>query len=128
MKTAILDRPPVASKLPATATTRLSCEAANLKANVDEASAFLKKLSNPDRLLVACALVDGEHSVRELEDLLGIRQPGLSQQLAELREAELIVGRKDGKQVFYSLADPRIEVFIATMHQLFCKPASTSAT
>ena len=92
---------------------RLSCEAADLKSNVEEASAFLKKLSNPDRLLVCCALADGERSVRELEDLLGIRQPGLSQQLAELREAGLIAGRKEGKQVFYTLADPRIEAFIA---------------
>lgn len=108
---------------------RLSCEAANLKANVDEASTFLKKLSNPCRLLVACALVDAERSVRELEDLLGIRQPGLSQQLAELREAGLIVGRKDGKQVFYRLADPRIEVFVATMHRLFCEmPCASAAT
>jgi DNA-binding transcriptional ArsR family regulator len=102
---------------------KLSCEAAGLKDNVEEASAFLKKLSNPDRLLVACALADGERSVRELEDLLGIRQPGLSQQLAELREAGLIAGRKEGKQVFYSLADPRIATFIGTMHALFCARA-----
>jgi DNA-binding transcriptional ArsR family regulator len=66
-------------------------------------------------------LADGERSVRELEDLLGIRQPGLSQQLAELREAGLIAGRKEGKQVFYTLADPRIETFIGTMHALFCQ-------
>ena len=57
----------------------------------------------------------------ELEDLLGIRQPGLSQQLSELREAGLIAGRKEGKQVFYRLADPRVETFVATMHDLFCK-------
>lgn len=96
-------------------------EAHELKAKVGEATAFLKKLSNPDRLLVACALVECERSVRELEDGLGLRQPGLSQQLAELREAGLIVGRKEGKQVFYRLADPRVETFIHTMHQLFCK-------
>lgn len=100
---------------------KLSGEAANLRARVDEASAFLKKVSNPDRLMVCCALVDGEHSVRELEDMLGIRQPGLSQQLAELREAGLVAGRKEGKQVFYRLADPRIATFIHTMHALFCK-------
>lgn len=99
---------------------QLSCEAANMKANVDEASAFLKKLSNPDRLLVCCALVDGELSVGRLEDLLGIRQPGLSQQLGELRGAGLISSRKEGKQVFYRLADPRIAGFISTMHRLFC--------
>lgn len=92
-----------------------------MRDKVGEASAFLKKMSNPDRLMVACALVDGERSVRELEDGLGIRQPGLSQQIAELRAAGLIVGRKEGKQVFYRLADPRVESFIATMHSLFCK-------
>ena len=102
----------------------LSCEAANMKANVEEASAFLKKLSNPDRLLVCCALVDGERSVRELEDILGIRQPGLSQQLAELRAAGLIEGRKEGKHVFYRLADPRNEIFISTMHRQFCDEAA----
>ncbi|WP_374832430.1 ArsR/SmtB family transcription factor [Paenochrobactrum pullorum] len=99
----------------------LSKQAAFMKENVKEASNFLKKLSNPDRLLVTCALVDGERSVRELEDMLNIRQPGLSQQLAELRQACLIEGRKEGKQVFYRLADPRIETFIQTMHGLFCK-------
>src|SRR5690606_12734154 len=100
---------------------KLSCEAANLKANVDEASLFLKKLSNPDRLLVCCALSDCERSVRELEDLLDIRQPGLSQQLAELREAGLIAGRKEGKHVFYRLTDERVAIFIQTMHRLFCE-------
>lgn len=101
--------------------TQISDEARELKGKVGEATVFLKKLSNPDRLLVACALVEGERSVRELEDGLGIRQPGLSQQLAELREAGLIIGRKEGKQVFYRLADPRVEIFVHTMHDLFCK-------
>ena len=42
--------------------------------------------------------------MRELDETLGIRQPGLSQQLAELREAGLIAGRKEGKTVRYRLA------------------------
>jgi len=103
-------------------TTTLGQPAVEMKEKVEDASSFLKKLSNPDRLMVACALVDGERSVRELEDLLSIRQPGLSQQLAELRQAGLIAGRKQGKQVFYRLADPRVEAFIATMYRLFCEP------
>lgn len=100
-------------------------DAAALRARVGEASRFLKKLANPDRLQVACALIEGEKSVRALEDMLGIRQPGLSQQLAELREAGFITARKDGKAVFYSLCDERIKIFITTMHQLFCAPAET---
>ena len=98
----------------------LTANTAQIKARVDEASAFLKKLANPDRLLVACALIDGERSVRTLEETLGIRQPGLSQQLAELREAGLISSRKEGKAVYYRLADPRVERFVQTMHDLFC--------
>lgn len=101
-------------------TTANAPDAAELRARVGEASAFLKKLSNPDRLQVSCALVEGEKSVRQLEDMLGIRQPGLSQQLAELRAAGLISARKEGKAVFYTLADERVKIFIATMHQLFC--------
>src|SRR5690606_27447748 len=67
-------------------------ELSDMKEKVGDASAFLKKMSNPDRLLVCCALVEGERSVRDLEEVLGIRQPGLSQQIAELREAGLIAG------------------------------------
>lgn len=94
---------------------------AEMQAHVGEASEFLKKLSNPQRLLLACSLAGGERSVRELEDTLGIRQPGLSQQLAELREAGLIAARKEGKTVHYRLADPRVRRFINTMHELFCE-------
>lgn len=93
---------------------------ATMRNKVDEASAFMKKLANPSRLMIACALVDGEHSVGELEELLDIRQPGLSQQIAELREAGLIRGRKDAKQVYYSLADERVAETVALLHRLFC--------
>lgn len=96
-------------------------ELSDMKEKVGDASAFLKKMSNPDRLLVCCALVEGERSVRDLEEVLGIRQPGLSQQIAELREAGLVTGRKEGKHVFYRLADPRVQAFIETMHRLFCE-------
>jgi DNA-binding transcriptional ArsR family regulator len=107
-------------------TAMLGKSAVEMQEKVEEASTFLKKLSNPDRLMVACALVEGERSVRQLEDLLGIRQPGLSQQLAELRHSGLISGRKQGKQVFYRLADPRVQDFITTMYRLFCEPPNQS--
>ncbi|MDN5926221.1 MAG: helix-turn-helix domain-containing protein, partial [Hyphomicrobiales bacterium] len=64
---------------------------------------------------------DGERSVRDLEDTLGIRQPGLSQQIAELREAGFIAARKESKNVFYRLADGRITEFISLMHKMFCE-------
>ncbi|WP_432288366.1 metalloregulator ArsR/SmtB family transcription factor [Aminobacter sp. BA135] len=89
-----------------------------------EASEFLKKLANPNRLMIVCALVDGERSVRDLEDRLGIRQPGLSQQLAELRDAGLIAGRKESKSVFYRLADERVAEMVALLYRMFCGPAT----
>lgn len=96
--------------------------------NAVEAAEFLKKLANPTRLMIVCALVDGERSVRDLEDTLHIRQPGLSQQLAELREAGFIEGRKESKSVFYRLADDRIAGFINVMYGMFCAPAESAQT
>jgi DNA-binding transcriptional ArsR family regulator len=92
----------------------------------DAAADFLKKLANPNRLMIVCALVEGELSVRALEDTLGIRQPGLSQQIAELREAGFIVGRKESKSVIYRLADGRVKEFVAMMHRMFCETPSVA--
>lgn len=100
----------------------LSPSTAELVANAAEATDFIKKFAHPSRLMIVCALVDGERSVRDLEDTLGIRQPGLSQQIAELRDAGLIVGRKESKNMFYRLADGRVRNFIEQMHQMFCAP------
>ncbi|MFC4166314.1 metalloregulator ArsR/SmtB family transcription factor [Teichococcus aestuarii] len=100
----------------------LSLTTAEMQARSAEAAAFLKLFAHPDRLMIACALVEGEQPVSGLEALLGIRQPGLSQQLAALREAGLVATRREGKAVFYRLADARTETFIATLHQLFCVP------
>lgn len=93
-----------------------------------EASEFLKKLANPNRLMIVCALVGGERSVRELEDTLGIRQPGLSQQIAELRDAGLIAGRKESKSVFYRLADDRVKAIVSLLYSMFCEQDPEVAT
>lgn len=101
----------------------LEPDTAELVANATEAADFLKKFAHPSRLMIVCALVDGERSVRDLEDTLGIRQPGLSQQIAELRDAGLIIGRKESKNMFYRLADGRVSEFIDLMFRMFCNPA-----
>ncbi|TWH26108.1 MULTISPECIES: metalloregulator ArsR/SmtB family transcription factor [unclassified Aminobacter] len=98
----------------------LAPQTADLVASAGEAAEFLKKFAHPSRLMIVCALVEGERSVRDLEDTLGIRQPGLSQQIAELREAGLIVGRKESKNMFYRLADGRVTEFIGLMYRMFC--------
>ena len=62
--------------------------------------------------------------MRDLEYTLGIRQPGLSQQIAELREAGFIIGRKESKHMFYRLEDGRVSEFISMMHAMFCAPTT----
>jgi DNA-binding transcriptional ArsR family regulator len=86
----------------------------------EAASEFMKRLANPNRLMIACALVQGERSVGELEGALGLKQPALSQQLAELREGGIVESRREVKQVFYRLSDPRAVALIATLHRIFC--------
>jgi len=91
-----------------------------LRANADAASQFLKALANPDRLMLLCQLSQGERNVSELESLLGIQQPTLSQQLAVLRREGLVETRRDGKQVFYRISSPAALAVIQTLYQQFC--------
>jgi DNA-binding transcriptional ArsR family regulator len=86
----------------------------------EAASSFMKSLANPNRLMIACALLEGERSVGDLETSLGLRQPSLSQQLAELRESGVVEARREAKQVFYRIADARALVLLAALHQIFC--------
>lgn len=92
----------------------------------DQASHFLRSLANADRLMLLCQLSQGELGVSDLEDLTGIRQPSLSQQLGILRREGLIVPRKMGKQVFYSIGEPKVLVMIQQLYELFCDDGLTS--
>ena len=85
-----------------------------------EASQLLRVMSNENRLLLLCTLSQGERSVGELEEMLGIRQPTLSQQLGVLRSEELVQTRRDGKQIFYRIADERAQQVLETLYRLYC--------
>ena len=74
------------------------------------ASAFLKAISHEGRLMILCHLVSGEKSVTELEDLISARQAAVSQQLSRLRLEGLVVPRRDGKTIYYRLADDKPNV------------------
>ena len=85
------------------------------------ASGFLKTLANEGRLMILCALVDGEKSVGELEQLVQVKQAAVSQQLARLRAEGLVSARRDGRLVWYSLLDPKAKQMIRLLHDMFCK-------
>src|SRR5262245_46280119 len=90
--------------------------------NAQAASDFLKALSHEARLVILCLLTEGEKSVTEIEQLLKLRQPAVSQQLARLRADNLVETRRDGKNIYYSLARPEVRQVIDTLHSAFCAP------
>lgn len=69
---------------------------------------FFKTLGHPLRIKILDALRPGEVGVGQLSDRLGVEQTTLSQQLATLRKSSLVVARKEGQSVFYSVRDPAI--------------------
>jgi DNA-binding transcriptional ArsR family regulator len=87
-----------------------------------EASEFLKALSHESRLMLLCTLAQGECSVGELESILDERQSTVSQQLARLRLDRLVKTRRDGKTIYYSLADENVRVLLEALHSIFCTP------
>jgi DNA-binding transcriptional ArsR family regulator len=90
--------------------------------NARKASEFLKALSHEARLVILCLLVEGEKTVTEIEQLLSLRQPAVSQQLARLRADKLVETRRDGKSIYYSLARPEVRDIIMALHAAFCPP------
>jgi DNA-binding transcriptional ArsR family regulator len=101
------------------AETRRKKQPAGLHGRVEEISEILKLLGNPQRLLIASLLCEGEYAVSEIEEKLGIRQPTLSQQLGALREAGVIEGRREAKAVIYHLADARTRHLLDALHRIF---------
>ena len=103
------------------AEARRKKQLARLHGRTEEVSEILKLLGNPQRLLIACLLCEGEYAVSEIEDRLGIRQPTLSQQLGALREAGVIEGRREAKAVIYHLADEPTRHLLDALHRIYCR-------
>ena len=94
-----------------------------LRTSAGKACALLKTMANEDRLMLLCHLIDAELNVGELEELTGIRQPTLSQQLGVLRDEKLVATRREGKYIYYKLASPSVLLMMQTLYGLYCSPA-----
>jgi len=81
---------------------------------------LMKVLANPDRLLILCQLSQGEKRVGELEEILKIVQPTLSQQLTVLRDEALVTTRREGKSIYYRLSSPQALAVMQVLYQNFC--------
>lgn len=85
---------------------------------------LLRVLGHAVRLELVTALIAGERSVGDIETSTGISQPGLSQQLAVLRKADLVTARREAKQVFYSLNHEPLQ----KLHELCAELAGQSGS
>ena len=101
-------------------TQELTLDMSLMRKAAAEATEVLRALANEDRLLLLCQLSQGEKSVSELEELLDIHQPTLSQQLGVLRTMGLVDTRRDGKRIFYSIADEKVMLLLGAMYDLYC--------
>ena len=111
--------------MPATATPMhvdnpFSLDPDRMRMHAEDAAALLRSVGNPQRLLILCELVEAEAGVGELLQRLELSQSALSQHLAVLRAAGLVRARREGVQVFYSLADGAVRPLMHTLHAIYC--------
>ncbi len=85
-----------------------------------EASGLLKTLGNEHRLMILCTLLEGERSVGDLVDCIGLSQSALSQHLARLRRDGLVQTRRASQTIYYRMAGTEVPALLATLHRLYC--------
>lgn len=105
-----------------TATTLLDLDI--MRTHATAAVTLLKVIANEDRLLLICQIAQQERTVSELEQLTGIRQPTLSQQLGVLRRENVVRTRREGKHIWYHLSDTDTLALIQVVQTLFCNQLS----
>jgi len=97
---------------------------ADMAAHAEDAARLLRALANPHRLMVLCALSEGELPVGELNARVALSQSALSQHLALLREDGLVTTRRAGQAIYYRLSPGPAPAVIRTLHDLYCGPRS----
>ena len=96
--------------------------AAELEAHAAAAESFLRSIANRHRLMVLCALVEGEVSAGDLSRRLGLTQSNLSRHLGTLRDEGLVATRREATTIYYRIASDRVRVILETLHAMFCAP------
>lgn len=113
---------PIADDEPATAEPEYM-HMEEMVGHAQSARDLLKALAHETRLMILCLLVQEERSVGELEQLMGLRQPSVSQQLARLRFDGLVNARREGRTIYYSLGSEEAKQVVSLLYELYCQPA-----
>ena len=109
------------SKLPVLSKDLRTEDLDKMMENAQTASNFLKAISHEGRMLILCYLSAGEKSVTQMEEMLSARQAAVSQQLSRLRYEGLVKTRREGKTIYYRLADDRSTQILEVVYDLFCR-------
>ncbi|WLQ17045.1 metalloregulator ArsR/SmtB family transcription factor [Hahella aquimaris] len=96
--------------------------------NAEAAAALMQALSNPHRLMILCALSEGERRVSELNQFVELSQSALSQHLAVLRHQHLVHTRKQAQTVYYSVAEGPAMAIVKLLHRHYCSNAASKPT
>lgn len=110
MTSTVADRPPAS-------------ELSELADSAHAAARMLKLLASEQRLLILCKLVEGESSVGDLSDHVGLAQSATSQHLAKMRAEGLVATRRDAQTIYYRLDDPAAIRMLDTLCEIYKRPA-----
>lgn len=94
--------------------------AKKFSSGAESASRLLKSLGNAQRLKILCRLHEGECSVGELEEFIGLNQSALSQHLARLRRDGIVATRREAQTIHYRITDPKAVKIVRELYVLFC--------
>jgi ArsR family transcriptional regulator, virulence genes transcriptional regulator len=92
-----------------------------MEAKATEAATLLTAMANPTRLLILCALVNGEKPVHELVAQSGMSQSAVSQHLTKMRNLKLVSTRRDAQSIFYRLASQEVRRVLEVLYDMYCK-------
>jgi DNA-binding transcriptional ArsR family regulator len=95
-----------------------------MRVHAADAAGLMKARGNESRLMILCALSEGELSVGDLNSIVPLSQSALSQQLARLREQGLVDTRRQSQTIFYSLSPGPSNQVIQLLHDIYCSPRS----
>jgi len=96
-------------------------EIAKLHKQARQASELMKALSHETRLMILCMLNEQEMSVTEIEQIVGVPQATVSQQLARLRLDRFVATRREGRTIYYRIADEQVGTIVESLYDMFCR-------
>lgn len=92
----------------------------SIEKNIVNATSLLKALSNERRLMIVCALHEGEKCVGALEKIVDLSQSALSQHLARLRRDGVVNTRREAQTIYYSLNDKAMKIMLKCLSDICC--------